>query len=59
MKSETKEIVRTTIDLPVWLNEKLVVEADKEKRSRHSQMLIAIEKFFETPNENGKKEAKR
>ena len=56
MATETKEIVRTTIDLPVSLNEKLIAEAEKFRRSRHSQMLIAMEKFFETPNGNGKKE---
>lgn len=56
METETKEIVRTTIDLPLALNEKLMREAEKTKRSRHSQMLIALEKFFETPNGNGKKE---
>jgi len=56
MESETKEIVRTTIDLPLALNEKLMREAEKTKRSRHSQMLIALEKFFETSNGNGKKE---
>ena len=55
MKSETKEIVRTTIDLPVSLNEKLIDAAEKAKRSRHSQMLIALEKFFETSG-SGKKE---
>lgn len=56
MKTEAKDFVRTTIDLPVHLHKKLTAEADKEKRSRHSQMLIALEKFFETPNGNGKKE---
>ena len=56
MEAKEKEIVRTTIDLPVSLNEKLISEAEKFRRSRHSQMLIAIEKFFETPNGNGKKE---
>ncbi len=56
METETKEIVRTTIDLPAQLNEKLLRECEKTKRSRHSQMLIALEKFFETPNGNGKKE---
>ncbi|MDQ3750439.1 MAG: hypothetical protein M3367_15700 [Acidobacteriota bacterium] len=56
MEPETKEIVRTTIDLPVALNEKLMHEAEKTKRSRHSQMLIALEKFFETPNGDGKEE---
>lgn len=53
-----KEIVRTTIDLPAALNEKLLAEAEKAKRSRHSQMLIALERFFETPSGNGKKEKK-
>jgi predicted transcriptional regulator len=56
METETKEIVRTTIDLPAALNAKLMQEAEKTKRSRHSQMLIALEKFFEPPNGNGKKE---
>lgn len=56
MEAKEKEIVRTTIDLPTNLHEKLCAEADKQKRSRHSQMLIALEKFFETPNGNGKKE---
>ena len=54
--AEKKEIVRTTIDLPLSLNEKLLVEAEKFRRSRHSQMLIALEKFFETPNSHGKRE---
>lgn len=54
---EKKEVFRTTIDLPAALNTKLLREANKEKRSRHQQMLIALEKFFEiTPNGNGKKE---
>jgi len=57
--SEKKEIVRTTIDLPESLNAKLCAEAEKTKRSRHSQMLIALEKFFESPNGNGKKETKK
>lgn len=59
MEKETKEIVRTTIDLPVALNEKLLREAGKAKRSRHSQMLIALEKFFETRAGNGAKETKK
>ncbi len=53
---EKKEIVRTTIDLPLLLNQKLLAEAEKFRRSRHSQMLVALEKFFETPNSSGKKE---
>jgi predicted transcriptional regulator len=47
MAVETKETVRTTIDLPVDLHEKLCAEAGREKRSRHSQMVYALEKFFE------------
>jgi hypothetical protein len=58
MGKQAKEIVRTTIDLPVRLNEKLLAEAEKAKRSRHAQMLIALEKFFETAA-NGKKETKK
>lgn len=53
---EVKQTVRTTIDLPSELNAKLCAEAEKTKRSRHSQMLIALEKFFETASANGKKE---
>lgn len=56
MKNETKEIYRTTIDLPIGLREKILAAAEKERRSQNSQMLIALEKYFETPNTNGKKE---
>jgi predicted transcriptional regulator len=56
MEVKEKEIVRTTIELPAALNEKLLIEAERAKRSRHAQMLIALEKFFESPNGNGKKE---
>lgn len=59
MEAKEKETFRTTIDLPADLNAKLCAEAEKTKRSRHSQMLIALEKFFETPNGNGKKETKK
>lgn len=50
---ETKEIVRTTIDLPLELNEKLLQRCEQSKRSRHAEMLFLLEKSFET---NGKKE---
>lgn len=53
---QTKEIVRTTIDLPLELNERLLKLCEKTKRSRHAEMLFVLEKFFETPNGNGKKE---
>lgn len=56
MKSERKTSVRTTIELPAALNARLVAEAVRAKRSRHAQMLIALEKFFETPVAGGKKE---
>jgi predicted transcriptional regulator len=56
---ETREYVRTTIELPAELNAKLCAEAAKTKRSRHAQMLFALEKFFETPVDNGKKETKK
>lgn len=55
MKNE-KEIYRTTIDLPVALNEKLLRECEKTKRSRHAEMIYLLEKFFDTPNGNGEKE---
>lgn len=48
MKAEAKQFVRTTIDLPARLNEKLMREAEKNKRSRHAQMIVALEQFFET-----------
>ena len=56
MEAETKEIVRTTIDLPTELNEKLLRLCERTKRSRHAEMLFVLEKFFESPVGNGKKE---
>lgn len=53
MMMTEKTFVRTSIDLPASLNRKLLAEAEKNKRSRHAQMLFAIEKFFETPNRTG------
>ncbi len=47
MKIEKKNCVKTTIVLPAALNEKLLREAVKEKRSRHSQIIYALEKAFE------------
>lgn len=55
MKNETKQIVRTTIELPAQLNEKLIAEARRAKRSRHAQMIFALEKFFETVGEKNVK----
>ena len=56
MKAKEKESVRTTIDLPAALNEKLIAEAEKAKRSRHAEMIYLLEKSLETPSGNGKKE---
>ncbi len=56
METETKEIFRTTIDLPADLNAKLLQSCEKSKRSRHAEMIYLLEKVFETPNGNGKKE---
>lgn len=57
METKQAEIVRTTIDLPVALNEKLLALCEKTKRSRHAEMVFLLEKSFENqPNGNGKKE---
>ena len=48
MDKQTKDFVRTTIDLPPILNKKIIAEAEKEMRSRHSQMIYALERYFET-----------
>lgn len=55
---ETKQaarVVRTTIDLPAALNEKLMRDCEKSKRSRHAEMLYRLEKSFETATD-GKRE---
>ena len=56
MDTTKTEIVRTTIDLPVGLNEKLLRECEQTKRSRHAEMLFLLEKSFEPRNGNGRKE---
>ncbi len=56
MKTKEKEFVRTTVDLPNDLNAKLCAEAEKEKRSRHAQIIYALGKYFEPRNESGKRE---
>ena len=57
METKRAEIVRTTIDLPVELNEKLLRRTEQTKRSRHAEMLFLLEKSFETTQVgNGKKE---
>ena len=47
MKTEAKESVRTTIDLPAGLNEKLLKESETAKRSRHAEMIYRLERSFE------------
>lgn len=47
MKSETKETVRTTIELPANLNANLLRRCEKTKRSRHAEMIYLLEKSFE------------
>lgn len=56
METEKAEIVRTTIDLPAELNAKLLRNCEKTKRSRHAEMIYLLEKSFDTPNGNGKRE---
>jgi len=56
METETKEIFRTTIDLPADLNTKLLQRCETTRRSRHAEMVFLLEKVFEQPNGNGKKE---
>jgi hypothetical protein len=57
MEAKQTEIVRTTIDLPAALNEKLLARCAETKRSRHAEMIFLLEKSFENaPNGNGKKE---
>lgn len=47
MNLETKpDVVRTTIDIPAELNERLVREAKAEKRSRHRQIIYLLEKNY-------------
>ena len=57
METKTAEIVRTTIDLPIELNKKLLDLCEKTKRSRHAEMLFILEKNFENAPDarNGKK----
>ena len=50
----------TTTNVLCTLPDSLVVslqtEAKKENRSRHAQIIFILQKYFETPNGNGKKE---
>lgn len=52
---ETKRILRTTVDLPIELNEKLKAEATPNKRSRHAQIIYILEIFFAEKSKEVKK----
>ena len=57
METTERNVVSLTLHLPSELSEKLIAAAKPEKRSRHAQIIYALEKFFEAaPNGNGKKE---
>lgn len=56
MKAKTaKEIIRTTLDIPLELNEKLKAEATANKRSRHGHILFLVEQHFEETKQKGVK----
>lgn len=55
-KKETTENIALSVRLPGGLYEQILREAEKEKRSRHSQIIYALEKFFEKATGNGKRE---
>lgn len=60
MDAKQAEIVRTTIDLPIALNEKLLKSCAETKRSRHAEMIFILEKFFENEEKRiGKKKRRR
>ena len=60
METQTApEEITFSLRIPVELNEKIVADADKERRSRQQQIVYLLEKLFETPNGNGKKEPKK
>ena len=58
MKSETTAPLKIALSLriPATLNVKLLAEAEKEKRSRHAQIIYTLEKSLKTPPAHGKKE---
>lgn len=59
MEAKQTEIVRTTIDLPIALNGKLLKSCAETKRSRHAEMLFILEKFFENEEKRiGKKSSR-
>jgi hypothetical protein len=43
---ETKTKINLSLKIPLDLNERIIAEAEKEKRSRHSQIIYSLEKLF-------------
>ncbi len=43
---EVKTEINLSLKIPLELNEKIIREAEKEKRSRHSQIIYSLEKLF-------------
>lgn len=48
--------IALTLHIPATLNAQLIAEAEKEKRSRHAQIIYTLGKFFEPRNAGGKKD---
>ena len=53
--SEPEEIT-FSLRIPSELNEKIVADAEKKRRSRQAHIVYLLEQLFETPSGNGKKE---
>ena len=52
--------IKFSLRIPSKLNEKIIADADKKRRSRQQHIVYLLEQIFETPsNGNGKKEAKK
>lgn len=45
-----------TLRVPSGLNEKLIIDARAENRSRQSHIVYLLNKYFDAPPEAGKKE---
>lgn len=57
---EFKTEINLSLKIPLELNEKIMREAEKEKRSRHSQIIYSLEKLFsEAPTDEIKNSAKK
>lgn len=55
METETKETVIFTLRISSGLNERIIAEAKKQKRSRQAQIEIALEGIFENGDKKGSK----